>query len=243
MSSTFQNLKLWYKEPAEEWVEALPIGNGRVGAMVFGGVEHERIQFNEDTLWTGSPHEYQHQGAANHLARVRDLLFEGKRAQAEKIALKQMMSVPLKQKAYQPCGDLLIHTPGHRKVSGYRRELDLDTAIATTTYRSAGVTYTRETFVTFPDQVIVVHLASSDPGELNLTVELTSPHARIRTRFPEANQLSMTGKIRLDSMTFETRLLAAPEGGKLTRTRSGLAIQNADSVTFYIAAATNYRSY
>ncbi len=243
MSSTFQNLKLWYKEPAEEWVEALPVGNGRLGAMVFGGVEHERIQFNEDTLWTGGPHEYQHQGAANHLPRVRNLLFEGKRAQAEKIALKHMMSVPLKQKAYQPCGDLLIHTPRGEKVSSYRRELNLDTAIATTTYRSAGVTYYRETFVSFPNQVIVVHLASGEPGKLNLTVELTSPHARIRTQFPESNQLSMSGKIRLDSMTFETRLLAAPEGGKLTRSKSGLAIQNADSVTFYIAAATNYRSY
>jgi alpha-L-fucosidase 2 len=123
---------LWYRQPANLWVEALPVGNGHLGAMVFGGTAHERIQFNEQTVWTGQPHDYAHHGAYQHLAQIRQLLFEGKQKEAEDLAMREFMSVPLHQKAYQAFGDLLLDfsTVPEAEVTGYRRALDLDTAVA-----------------------------------------------------------------------------------------------------------------
>ena len=148
-------MKLWYQEPARQWTEALPVGNGRLGAMVFGGTEKERLQFNEDTLWTGQPHEYHHERAAEYLSTVRKLLFEGKQREAEQLAGEQMMSVPLRQEKYQPFGDLLLDFPGHGEADNYRRELDIDSAVATVRYRVGDAAFTREVFASFPDQVIV----------------------------------------------------------------------------------------
>src|SRR3954465_15124622 len=105
-------LTLWYTKPAEIWTDALPVGNGRMGAMVFGGAAHERIQFNEHTVWTGEPHDYAHKGASKSLQAIRELLWAGKQKEAEALAMKEFMSEPLHQKAYQSLGDLLIDTPG-----------------------------------------------------------------------------------------------------------------------------------
>ena len=105
-------LKLWYEEPAANWNEALPLGNGSVGAMVFGGPATARFQFNHDTLWSGQPHDYAHEGAVEYLPRIRELLYASKRAEAEKLAMEHFMSDPLRQTAYQPFGDLMIHFPG-----------------------------------------------------------------------------------------------------------------------------------
>ncbi len=136
-----ESLSLWYRGPAQKWVEALPIGNGRLGAMVFGGVDEERLQFNEDTIWTGHPHEYQHEGAVKFLPTIRQLLFEGKQRAAEDLAMKEFMSVPLRQMAYQPCGDLRLSFPAAAPVTDYRRELNLDSAITKVSYQSGQVTY------------------------------------------------------------------------------------------------------
>src|SRR5580765_418296 len=125
-------LILWYRQPARLWVEALPVGNGRLGAMVFGGIEHERIQFNESTVWTGEPHDYAHKGASQSLAKIRELLWAGKQKEAEDLAMKEFMSDPIRQRAYQALGDLLIDTEGVGEVTGYKRSLDLDTGIVTT---------------------------------------------------------------------------------------------------------------
>jgi hypothetical protein len=122
-ASKWRDLKLWYRQSARDWTQALPVGNGRLGAMVFGGTEHERLQFNEDTLWTGRPREYHHDGAVEYLPIVRKLLFEGKQRQAEELAAEHMMSVPLRQERYQPFADLHLHLPGHDKAGDYRREL------------------------------------------------------------------------------------------------------------------------
>ena len=119
------DLKLWYGRPAEKWTEALPVGNGSLGAMIFGGAENERIQFNEETLWTGAPHDYSHPGASAYLDTIRQLLFQGRQKDAEALAMKEFMSVPLGQKAYQPFGDLKLYFPGHGDFSRYSRELDL----------------------------------------------------------------------------------------------------------------------
>src|SRR5438270_13333304 len=134
------SLTLWYTRPAEKWTEALPIGNGRLGGMVFGGITNEHLQFNESTLWTGKPHEYQHEGAAKFLPQIRQLLFDGKQKQAEELAMKEFMSVPIRQKAYQPFGDVWVSFPAHTNVSNYRRELDLDSALSKVSYESGGVT-------------------------------------------------------------------------------------------------------
>jgi alpha-L-fucosidase 2 len=120
---------LLYDKPATKWSEALPVGNGRLGAMVFGGVAEERIQFNEDTLWTGQPHEYQRDGAAEYLPQIRQLLRDGKQREAEKLAMQEFMSEPLRQKAYQPFGDILISFPERDAKADYVRDLNLDTAV------------------------------------------------------------------------------------------------------------------
>src|SRR6201993_5041846 len=139
----FGQTTLWYKNPASIWTDALPVGNGHMGAMVFGGAEHERIQFNESTVWTGEPHDYAHKGAAQSLAQIRELLWAGKQKEAEDLAMKEFMSEPLHQKAYQALGDLLIETPAADTLAAYKRSLDLDTGIATTEFSSGGVRYKR----------------------------------------------------------------------------------------------------
>jgi alpha-L-fucosidase 2 len=145
-------LVLWYAQPAKQWVEALPVGNGRLGAMVYGGVESERLALNESTLWTGRPHEYQHEGAAEHLPAIRKLLAEGKQKEAEKLAGEYFMSAPLRQYSYQPLGDLRLKFVGHDQPAEYRRQLDLDAAVATVRYQIDGTTFTRDSFASFPDR-------------------------------------------------------------------------------------------
>src|SRR3954451_25321959 len=152
------DLKLWYTQPAAKWEEALPIGSGRLGAMVFGGTADERIQFNEDTLWRGKPHDYVREGAGSHLGEIRRRVFEGKVEEAASLIREKFLSDPVRQMAYQPFGDLRLHFPGHDRVTDYRRELDLDSAIARVTYRVGDVAYRREVFASYPDQVLVVRL-------------------------------------------------------------------------------------
>src|SRR4051794_9545624 len=157
-------LTLWYRQPAKLWVEALPVGNGRMGAMVFGGLDHERIQFNESTVWKGEPHDYAHNGAYQYLGQIRELLWAGKQKEAEDLAMKEFMSVPLGQKAYQALGDLELDFPGvvGSEVKDYRRSLDLETGIATVGYTFRGTIYKREVFANDPSNVIVVRLTGGD---------------------------------------------------------------------------------
>ncbi len=173
--------RLWFTQAAAKWDEALPVGNGRMGAMVFGGPVDERIQFNEDTLWTGHPHDYVRAGASDALPEVRKLLADGKVKEAEQLARTRLLSDPVRQKAYQPFGDIRIHFDGHEHATDYQRELDLDAAVARTKYRTGNITYTEEVFASYPDQVIVVHLSASKPGAMNFAVRLDSPHKDSQT--------------------------------------------------------------
>src|SRR5262249_29889348 len=147
-------LTLWYKRPATTWNEALPVGNGRLGAMVFGGVEQERLQLNEETLWSGGPYDPVVKGSAAALPEIRRLLFAGETAKAHDLFGRRMMGKPYEQMKYQPLGDLLLDFPNTGAATDYRRELDLDRATTRVTYRVAGVTYTRDVFVSAPDQVL-----------------------------------------------------------------------------------------
>src|SRR3954454_5031849 len=139
-------LTLWYRAPASPWVAALPVGNGRLGAMVFGGVTEERLQLNEDTLWAGRPYDPVNPEAKNALPRVRRLLAERKYAEAAQLADASVMSKPLAQMPYQTVGDLALTFPNGDAVDNYRRDLDLTTATAHTSYTSGGVSFSREVF-------------------------------------------------------------------------------------------------
>ena len=174
-STAADAMTLWYTKPAEKWVEALPIGNGRLGAMVFGGVERERIQMNEDTIWDGYRRDPANPASLKALPDIRRLLFEGKNDEAMKLAGKTMMGIPQGVKSYQPLGDLILEMPGLKAGEGYRRELNLDTAVATTRFQADGVTYTREVFASTPDNV-----HRSPPGRRQAGEHHRAPETRTR---------------------------------------------------------------
>ena len=234
-------LELWYQQPAAQWTEALPAGNGRLGAMAFGGVAEERVQFNEDTVWTGKPHDYSRPGAHRHLAAIRALLVEDRQKEAEALAAREFMSDPLRQKAYQPFGDIILRFD-HKEHSNYRRSLDLDRAVAAVEYRSAGVDYRREVFVSFPAQVIVVRLTASQPGKLSFDAALTSPHEGAASTAAGAI-VKLTGQPADSAIRFEARLQVIAEGGRTSSADGRVRVQDANSVTLLLAGATNFRNY
>lgn len=169
-----QNL-LWYTTVAQEWVEALPVGNGRLGAMIFGGWDRERLQLNEDTLWGGGPYDPANPEARAALPEVRRLIFNGEYEKASALANAKLMGRPVRQPSYQTIGDLRLTFPGMQPVSDYRRTLDLDGALATTRFTSGGVTHVREVFASAPDNVLVIRLSASKPGNINTNVTFYWP--------------------------------------------------------------------
>jgi alpha-L-fucosidase 2 len=237
------DLALWYAKPAAKWEEALPVGNGRLGAMVFGGPAEEHLQFNEATVWTGVPREYQHPGAVKALPELRRLLAEGKQAEAEALAMKDFMSVPLRQEKYQPFGDLRLRFKGHEGAAGYRRTLDLDRAVASVRYTVGAVTFTREVIASYPDQVIAIHLAADKPGAVTFAVGLESPHKGARVQVLGPAELALRGEVQKGGIRFEARLRVIAEGGKVTARGDGLSIDGADSVILLLAGATNHVNY
>jgi alpha-L-fucosidase 2 len=235
-------LTLWFNQPAVLWTDALPVGNGHLGAMVFGGATHERIQFNEQTVWTGEPHDYAHKGAAQSLARIRELLWAGKQKEAEDLAMKEFMSEPLHQKAYQAFGDLLIEMP-EGEVTGYRRSLDLDTGVASVEFTENGTTYRREVFASYPAKVIVVRITASKPGGLAFQAALRSAHANSQVAGLPSDELSMTGQVADSAIRFEARLMATLQDGKQEVRDGKLAVSGANSATLILAGATNFKDY
>ena len=243
--TTARSQTLWYDSPATQWVEALPVGNGRLGAMVFGGIARERIQFNESTIWNGGPHDYARPGASRYLPRLRELLYAGRQAEAEALAQVHFMSAPLKQRAYQAFGDLRIDFPSvdSTKVESYRRELDLDSAVATTRFRAEGVTYERRVFASHPDGVVVVQLRADRPGRLSFTVTPTSAHKWHLRKAIGGGQLSMQGMVEDGVIGFEARVLVRAEGGETSFTDSSANVRGATTATLLLAGATNFVDY
>jgi len=242
---TTEPLALWYPVPAAQWVEALPVGNGRLGAMVFGGVAKDRVQFNEATIWTGGPHDYARPGARRYLDTLRTLLYAGKQADAEALAQVHFMSAPIRQRAYQAFGDLRLDVPSlaSAQVEGYRRTLDLDSAIVTTRFRAGGVTYTRQLFASYPDQVIVMRLTADRPHSVSFTATPTSAHKWHLRKAVARDQLSMQGMVDDGEISFEARLLARADGGTVTLTDSSATVRDADAATLVLAGATNFVNY
>jgi alpha-L-fucosidase 2 len=266
-------LSLWYRAPASdhpllpadaprqsrqaataEWVRALPVGNGRLGAMVFGGIVHERLQLNEDTLWAGRPYDPVNPEAKDTLPEVRRLLAERKYADAAKLVGAKVMSKPLAQMPYQTVGDLALTFPQVESVENYRRHLDLATATAHVSFTSGGVTFSREVFASAPDQVIVVRLTASRPGQISFEARLQTPQ-RATVEATTGGDLVMRGvngdgpgttadgRPMTAGLRFEARLRVITSGGTRNTAGDTLVVRDADAVTLLIAAATSYRTY
>jgi alpha-L-fucosidase 2 len=255
------NLTLWYRQPAQEWTEALPIGNGRIGAMIFGGVESEHLQLNEDTLWSGAPRDWNNPDARNHLAEVRRLVLEQKDYATADQACRKMQG-PYTE-SYQPLGDLYLDFGKTAEISAYRRELDLNTAAARVTYRAGRVEFTRETIASAPDHVVAVRLAASEPAMLTFTVRLDS---KLRSKADAMSNgiLRLTGKapghvdpsylpdakdaVQYDDalgkgMLFEALVRVLPGGGTMSAGEGTLRIEGANSAVILLAAGTGFQGF
>jgi alpha-L-fucosidase 2 len=234
---------LWYRQPAGRWVEALPVGNGSLGAMVFGGTAHEQIQFNEETVWTGHPREYHHPGAVQYLPEIRRLLAEGKQSDAEALAMREFMSVPLRQMAYQPFGDIRLEFPGHERATKYQRQLDLDEAVASVAYDVDGVHYERQVFSSYPDQALVIQFTADRKGKLAFDVTMDSPHAAAATHTLERDQVVVSGQVEEDGVRFEARLQVRCTGGTVSAQERRIVVDGADATTLVLAAASSVKNY
>jgi alpha-L-fucosidase 2 len=240
-------LVLWYPMPAREWVQALPVGSGRLGAMVFGGVESERLALNEGTLWGGGPYDPNNPRALAALPEVRGLIFAGKYREAHDLANARMMAIPLWQMPYQTAGELVLSFPEIVSFDRYRRELCLDTAVARTTFVSKGVAFAREVFASPIDQVIAVRLTSDRAGAISFDMTMQSPQ-NARNEIEGATTLVLRGSNRGDSvvdgaLSFEVRTHVAASGGSVAARDGMISVANADSAILLIAAATSYKSF
>jgi len=235
--------ELWYDKPAKKWTEALPVGNGRLGAMLFGNPETETIQVNEDTVWTGKPHQYHNEGAVEHLAEIRKLLFAGKQKDAEKLAKDEFMSEPLRQMAYQACAELKIAFAGEGELSGYRRSLDLDAATARTEWTRGGTSFTAECISSHPDQAIAWRISSDPPGRVSFSASLESLHKDSKLSSEADHTLILSGGVTDGAIRFETRAELRRSGGSSTVEDGKLVVKDAEAATLVIVARTNHNSY
>ncbi|HEV7719494.1 MAG TPA: glycoside hydrolase family 95 protein [Arsenicitalea sp.] len=241
------DLELWYCRPAVEWTEALPIGNGRLGAMVFGGVAREELQLNESTFWAGGPYSPINPEALGHLAEVRELIFAGRFAEAEVLGNQYLMAKPHLQMSYQPIGDLWLDFGHGEEVTDYRRALDLDTAITTTEFVAANVAYRREAFSSAADGVIVLRLSADKPNSVSFVLRLDSPQDSSVATFG-TTALQVTGTNRGEhgiagAMRFAARAMVLNRGGRVAAEGSTLRIDGADDVVILVDAATNFVRY
>ncbi len=252
-------LSLWYKQPAELWTNALPVGNGRLGGMVFGGLAKERLQLNEDTFWSGAPKDWNNPKSFEHLAEVRRLVAEGKYHEADEAAKK--MQGPYNE-SYQPVGNLYLEFSNTAGAANYRRELNLDTALARVSYTAADAEFVREIFSSSVDQVIAVRLTASQPGRISFELSLDSPvrsasivegkdMLRLSGKAPahvDPNYVRSANPIVYDEaegkgMRMECLVRVLPEGGALQASGSALRVSGADAATLLIVAGTGYKTY
>jgi alpha-L-fucosidase 2 len=252
-----KEMVLWYDKPAENvWLDGLFIGNGYMGANVFGKVHSERIALNESTFWSGRPHDYNDPDAYKYFGQIKDLVFTGKYKEAEKMADEHFYGKPAAQQAYQPIGDLLLDF----KVTGdsikdYYRELDMETGIVKISYTDGDVKMTREVFMSYPDHAMVMKVSANKPGKITVEAKLKSPF--LEETIARQNKLIMNGtwkylptidswliaKVEGPGMKLQTALVAKPDKGKIVATDSSLMITNSNSVTFILTIATSFVNY
>lgn len=246
-----QDLKLTYDKPAENWNEALPIGNGRLGAMVFGGIQQEHLQLNEETIWAGEPGNNVPKNTFDSIQKIRKLLNEGQFEKAQNLSnITYPRTAPKDLNygmPYQTMGDLFLDFNGHKNVKNYSRTLDIEKAVSTVSYEADGITFKREIFASFVDNVIIIKLSANKKGSLNFSINASSPHLK-KTIFTEKNQLTINGTSgsadnKTGKINFKTIVSPILKGGKLTTTQDQLNISDADEVIIYISIATNFIRY
>lgn len=255
MSDTPQDsMVIWYRKPAEKWLEALPIGNGYMGAMVFGGTARERIALNESTFWSGRPHDYNDPNAINYFSQIRQLIVDEKFQAAEKLVDAHFLGIPGAQQAYQPIGDLSLSFDGMDKVEDYRRELDMETGIVKISYRVGTITFSREVFMSYPDHVMVIHITADRPGSVSVGAKFGGPYVDKISATPRKLIMDGTWKpgnkknwliasVEGPGMHFRSILQPRADGGRTTATDSTLDIKGANEVTLIVTIATSYVNY
>jgi alpha-L-fucosidase 2 len=243
---TDKTLIMQYNQPAKEWNEALPIGNGRLGAMIYGDPVEERFQLNEDSLWYGGPRDRNNPDAAKVLPEIRKLIFEGKPKEAERLALLGLSGIPESQRHYEPLGQLLLSFDGlqYDQIERYQSRLDLNKAVVTTTFMHQGVSHQRESFASYPEQAIIIRMTADQPGQISLSARLD----RARWRYVDKTGRQGTDAIFMNGAcggeggpSFAVVVKAKVEGGTLNAVGEHLIVQGADHVTIVLTAATTYR--
>ena len=235
-------MKIWFNRPADSWNDALPVGNGRLGAMIFGGSEKERLQLNEESVWTGAPRWDANPNALKNLPKVRKLLFEGKYGEAEKLAQSGIMGAFRRDNAssYQTLGDLILDFTPQRSVSGYRRELDIEEAISRVTYTANQVNYIREVFSSAPDQALIMRIIADKPEAVTFSARLSRPGNKAVIKAVN-NYIVMNEHIGNGTgVRMETRVKLINDGGKIKSGGDSIRIEKANSVLIFLTAATDY---
>jgi len=257
LANSKRDMVLWYKQPGVQWLEGLPIGNGYMGAMVFGRIQNERIALNESTLWSGRPNDYANPDGYKYFPLIRDLVFAGKYKEAEKMANEHFFGIPINQQAFQPLGDLLLDFKNSENVTDYYRELDMEIGIAKIIYSDGEAEFTREIFMSYPDRIMVIHLTCNKPRRISLEAKFKSPY--LDNVVTEPGKLVMNGtwkgplppdannvliaKVEGTGLKFQTILLALPVKGQQSVSDTSLIIDNATSVTLILTAATSFKNY
>ncbi|WP_299577986.1 glycoside hydrolase family 95 protein [uncultured Sunxiuqinia sp.] len=247
---------IWFDSPAQNWNEAIPIGNGTLGGMVYGGVESDTIKINEETLWSGGPRDLQNYEAIKHLPKIRQLLNDDKTKEAERLINSTMLGEY--NECYMPMGDLVINTNSQEKAENYIRQLDLETGLVNINYSIGGVQYKKEVFSSYPDKVIVVKFTSSKKGQLNFSTSLTSLlNHQVSV---DGNQVILKGNAPKHAyphylgekppvyeeghgMRFQMNLLVRNKGGQVNKNNKELVVENADEVDLILTAATSFNGF
>ncbi|MEO6550479.1 MAG: glycoside hydrolase family 95 protein [Ferruginibacter sp.] len=248
-SQSGQSLKLWYSTPSGKvWENALPIGNGRLGAMIYGNVEQETIQLNEQSVWSGSPNRNDNPLALDSLSLIRQLIFDGKRKEAERVVNNSIITKKSHGQKFEPVGSLQLAFNGQENYTDYYRELDIERAVTKTSYIVNGVTYTRETLASFPDRVVVMRLTASKPGSISFNAFFTTPQKKATIKTTAEKELTIFGTTSdhetvKGMVNYKGIVRMKLEGGSLTKGDTSLMVKDANSVTIYISIATNFNNY
>src|SRR5690606_1512514 len=241
-------LKLWYDEPSGEvWENALPLGNGNIGTMVYGNVSKEIFQLNESTVWSGSPNRNDNPDALEALPKVRQLIFDKQFKAAENLANAKIITKKSHGQMFQPVGYLELTFDGHQNFKNYSRELNIGNAISKTTYTINGITYTREAFTSLTDKVLVIKIAADQPGKVSFSANFTSPHKKQEIKIKD-NDLSLWG-VTSDhesvegKVEFQALLRMKTKNGDINFAHNAIHVKNADSTILFVSIASNFKNY